>query len=516
MKTTNRVAAWIALSVALAMIVLFLGGDSASAVAFEPCAQTGPASTEPNVPADIQTIFGTGIGPDCKIRTADDNFKQSNFGAVISFTPTEWGVYKDSDGLVPIGTEVGSLSSRARLGLLNNPCTIELGVDFTLVNATTKTTDVIDALPPGSKDRLSPLAVMDGGVMAGAKKWPSYLTTQFVERNGADLSKLRARLFGVNTTAVTGLTVVLNFMIFEPGSRVSDEVNLDPRLGYPSVTVLNDPTATASDEDPLSDFCAPLATKTITLGTAGGVTYRKNPGAGTYNFLTFSASQPDAENDGIENSLDPCPYTDDSNWDPRGANTQNPGDRDGDGIPDSCDPFPDAPSTHSAGTGIARADEDGDGWQNRGDNCSIVSNADQLDDDNDGIGNACDQNLTARDGEIIKKCSVSTVTIGSGGGSPIDPSTVQPCDPNAPLFNASGATTPTPVGQTPGPGATRTPVGQTPGPGGIGGPPAGFGSLSPTGTELPLWAAILAAAGAIGILSGLALFTRSSPRHGRR
>ena len=48
------------------------------------------------------------------------------------------------------------------------------------------------------------------------------------------------------------------------------------------------------------------------------------------------------------------------------------------------------------------------------------------------------------------------------------------------------------------------------------GPVTGVGSLSPTGTDLPVWAAILAGLGAIGVLSGLTLLSRLAPRRGRR
>ncbi|MCH8992297.1 MAG: thrombospondin type 3 repeat-containing protein, partial [Acidobacteria bacterium] len=89
-----------------------------------------------------------------------------------------------------------------------------------------------------------------------------------------------------------------------------------------------------------------------------------------------------------------------------------------DGIPDSCDPFPDVPSTHTAQIGIARTDEDGDGWANRVDNCPLIANVDQQNSDNDGIGDACDPNPTVNDGHQHITCLISTVNIGAGGTAP--------------------------------------------------------------------------------------------------
>lgn len=73
----------------------------------------------------------------------------------------------------------------------------------------------------------------------------------------------------------------------------------------------------------------------------------------------------DADGDGIADAMDNCPSI--SNPDQR--------DDDQDGIGDTCD---------------ALIDTDGDGIEDTTDNCPTITNPDQRDDDQDGIGRACD------------------------------------------------------------------------------------------------------------------------------
>ena len=53
------------------------------------------------------------------------------------------------------------------------------------------------------------------------------------QRNGWDMDDVVARIFGANTQRVPGTAVILNLLVFEPGSQISPASYLDPRLGYP-------------------------------------------------------------------------------------------------------------------------------------------------------------------------------------------------------------------------------------------------------------------------------------------
>ncbi len=497
-----RIGAVGALVAIAAMALVFMGSGARATQNFEPCGSTGPASTQPNVTSDIVGTLGIGVGPDCLPLTDDDASQADHYlGGSITFIPPEWVLGED----IPPGTEVGSFDTLAVLGLFNNACRLTLPVAFTLLAGSTNRQDTIDANPPGTPNRLLPIAE-DGdgnGIVDGAEKWPSYLEAT-ATKAGTNLDQLNSRLFAVNTTAVSGTAVVLNFLFFEPGATVSDQIVLDPRLGYPAVIVLQDPSAEASSQDPVSDFCAPLKIDSKILGEVGGKTNLMNPGDGQYNFVSYLVSAADEDQDGIENSLDPCPTTaNNSGWDPRAQKKIGQvGDIDGDGVPDDCDPTPNDGSLCAANSGISNADEDCDGWQNRGDNCPIVANPKQEDEDGDAIGDACDPD-PANVGFRIALCRVTPVTIGSGGPAPVDPQTLAPCDPNA---TVSSGGTPTPVATDP-QGGTFTP-GPTSANGGLGGgPDSGIGSLSPDGNDVSGWAILLLALGIAGLASGVGMAT---------
>jgi hypothetical protein len=440
-----RRAGFAAVLLAAAVALFALQGDG-SATSFNPNAGVSLSSTAPGGNADITTTFSI-PAPD------------ANFSAVIGFTPGAWGIgaceannpgaaSRDcADAPIPDGAVAGQLSSAATLGLVSGPCSTSVTVEFTMLDATTNMSPATTFQTQWNDDN-------GDGVPNGAQLWPDYLSRILRSQpypGGSPLQPIQ-RLYG--QTNVAGANVSLNFVVFPPGITLNG-ITLDPSLGFPSVTVLQNTgdQEAVVEPSPITDFCTPLASSNTTLGTTqdnpstgvneGGLAYRTNPNSGGYNFVTYAVSHRAADNDGIENGLDPCPLSGNPhNWDPRGAAT--PGDTDADGIPDVCDPTP----LLNTGSG----DHDGDGFLNRGDNCPLAANANQKDADGDSIGDACDPNPSSPDGHNHAVCLVSKVNIGSGGPA-ADPASVPPC----------GTTTPTPATATPAPTPTLAP-GQTPAP----------------------------------------------------
>ena len=110
---------------------------------------------------------------------------------------------------------------------------------------------------------------------------------------------------------------------------------------------------------------------------------------------------PDADGDGVEDSLDAFPNdpteTDDTDGDGVGDNADafptdasETTDSDGDGVGDNADVFPNDPSETT--------DTDGDSVGDNGDNCPAVANTDQIDTDADGTGDECDAD---KDGDTL-------------------------------------------------------------------------------------------------------------------
>ena len=95
----------------------------------------------------------------------------------------------------------------------------------------------------------------------------------------------------------------------------------------------------------------------------------------------------DDDGDKILDGDDLCPliWDDGSNIDGDNLADACDPDIDGDGVDNDCDASPRGNTNP-----INDNDRDGDGWNNTCDNCPDIQNADQLDSDSNGIGDACD------------------------------------------------------------------------------------------------------------------------------
>ncbi len=298
-------------------LVVTIGGDPSAAVSdclaglpgagtpFNPQSTVTFASTAPGASSDITLSFGL-EAPDLL------------FTDVVSFSPTQLAVASGAE--VADGAEVGTLGSQATLGLLNSSCTLPTNVDFTLFDATTNTRNAISASFDFLAGDINSDGVADIRPPPVVTQYPSFLNTLF---GGVTP---RARYAAATRIPSASFWVILQIAVFDPGT-VLPGIAFDPTLGYPSVTVLLDPTSPPGPSA-ITDFCSPLTTSATIFGLTrdnvdtplneGGITLRTNPpAAGPVDFTVFAASRRDADGDGIENTLDPCPLHADAKWDPR-------------------------------------------------------------------------------------------------------------------------------------------------------------------------------------------------------
>lgn len=194
--------------------------------------------------------------------------------------------------------------------------------------------------------------------------------------------------------------------------------------GYAAVTTLGDvrPANVADpDASQTTETCAPFTSNVNTTGTSAN-----NPNTAAtevsrpvrvltgavgdpINYAIVLSGAEDVDGDGTPATYDQCP-----------ANAGANGDADGDGMGDVCD---DDPATVNNCPGSAQAyksaacnadatgapyntaqpwdpdqDVDGDGFANFFDNCPKLSNAQQLDRNSDGLGDACQTSVGTASG----------------------------------------------------------------------------------------------------------------------
>lgn len=355
-----------------------------------------------------------------------------NFANVVTFAPNSSAITDGND--LREGAKVGGLRSLTNLGFANQACNSPLTIDFIFYNVDLPdnmadpraSSNIAFPRPQGSTNRFggwnvgseptptggtSPGAVDADGTSIAIVNYPSYLLDLFdadfvAGVDGGNVIKpiVPLAVYG-GLHSVSGTMVPLYFAQFDDtGSRSLAGLPqpftlMDPDMGQPSVSVLNDPTAVQASPSSITDFCTPLDVRTMLLGTTlggtGGTTNTRalNPStAGTHFVAQYNASLRDTDQDGFENALDACPF----NVDAGNPRTPASGDNDSDGLPDSCDP-----DDNTSVIDPNYNDADADAFQNRQDNCPQTANTGQEEDElgtaspdggvrTDGIGNACD------------------------------------------------------------------------------------------------------------------------------
>jgi len=429
-----------------------------------------------------------------------------NFDFVTSFAPAASADLSDQN--IPLGAIVGRHASKRQLSSLGNPCSNSITVFFTLFFSSLDMNDTLVPKPPGQTNQLEFFASDDDndGLPNAVEKYPEYLKKFFDPDYSKGPDGVYDNIYGGGDDVpgpnpplqpigrATGLAVlvgfelqlVLNVLVFPVGTNLAnvgypDLPTFDSTLGYPSVTILQDPTALPSPSV-FSNFCSPQDVVALDFGLTrdnpctplpgasgcpdnpvfpapytftpdpegcdaparaqpdpdnneASCATRKNPPDGTYTSTMFARSLRDADDDSIENNLDTCALVPSPGYNPRAPDSLR--DPDGDGLPsppEGCDPAPTVRGPQSPPNctqGNVGPDTDGDCYSDRQDNCAAVLfgdgtidinksyNKGQEDQDSDGIGDLCDPEPNVPNGHRHEVCIPVDITIPSSpNGAP--------------------------------------------------------------------------------------------------
>ncbi len=502
----------------LSLLLILASADTIHAGTFNPevraCLEDfstpDPNPTTPGDPTECDGDTAAGAPSDLSLGV-DIASGDVNFAGLVSYLPHEWTVARGDE--FPVGTRVGLVEAIATIGIINGSCDNTLNLTtstggFQLFNSSLDINDTIDFEfeDEGDATRQDWAEDIDGdGLKEFVTRYPSFINRVITDEDDNPQQPIRR---SAGHLVIAGADVLVQYLIYEPGTFISKNLTNDPALGYPAVVTLQnigDPEI-VPEPGPITDFCTPLGTNVTLLGTGdacdsvvnddpedddlindgcptlgtpesesetrdgsdpcannidddrnddldfsraaglgeearindgcpqdGGsseadieyILYANPSEEGTYTIVTIAVGQPDADDDGIENTLDTCPF-DVNLGDPR---IKGDGDLDGDGLDAACDP--DDSNINS--------DEDLDGYVNRQDNCPLIPNGedtsnqadDDVDDDgdrqNDGIGDDCDPNPLVFDGEPLAerlRTLTADLEIGPPGeGTPTDDDT---------------------------------------------------------------------------------------------
>lgn len=334
------------------------------------------------------------------------------FGTAISFIPPEWEITPGEE--IPLGTVVGRVDAVATLGIINSQCDSRLAVQFIMLKASTDITDTVDFEDADKNGTGDVFEDKDrSGLQDAIEKYPEH-----IKRIIGDAQPI-ARSAGI--TKVSGRDVLLQFLIFEPGTLLVREIPSDEERGYPSMTFLQsigDPEGTPDPQ--LTEFCTPLIADVISFGVSkdNGCTdavpaEELDPICEVGSALLLECDDL-LDNDGDQTVNDGCP----SVGDEAESDCADREDNDGDGsINDGCpaieepeDPTPSEPDESGLDlftnpeegaytftiAALGQRDADGDGFENVFDTCPREPNQGsprikgEGDMDEDGLDAACD------------------------------------------------------------------------------------------------------------------------------
>ncbi|MFV1991813.1 MAG: thrombospondin type 3 repeat-containing protein, partial [Acidimicrobiales bacterium] len=308
--------------------------------------------------------------------------------------PDGWGVTPGKD--VSDGTLVGTIESSAFIGLYGDPCVMRFPVAMDLFDAAI------------SADQLADTAVSDVPHSFLPMGQPIYAPAIMHDDDRDGLPNgVEAPPSFVADLDLPGTTIARHY-----GQVVAAGIGIYVNTFWQdlgngnleAITVLTDPIRQVMD-GPVTNVCTPFkATTTLfgishdnpaTEGDESGVPLLTNPQAkGPVSFLLSATSLPDLDGDGWENRLDNCPLV--------ASATQKDTDRDL--IGDVCDPT----ILENSNDG----DHDLDGIRNGGDICPLIKENPLADADHDAIGDECEPTVSKLP-TVLEGRGSATVDIGA-------------------------------------------------------------------------------------------------------
>ncbi len=241
----------VAVAAALAAVMLLGSTDSAHATTFNPTITTAVADPTAGKPSDFTSTLNI---PDGDV----------NFAAFISFIPSNWGIV--TGDYIPVGAPVGTLKAASVLGLVNGACNTQLPVTFDMVNGSLDNTDTV-SFNDLDNNNTPDFADSDAnGLFLGVVKYPDWLNRIFIDPTTQAVQVPIRRSIGV--TPVAGTPIILQFLVFPPGTELDAAIPHDASQGFPSVTVLENIGDHSAVPEPgiINDFCTPLSTTNLTFG----------------------------------------------------------------------------------------------------------------------------------------------------------------------------------------------------------------------------------------------------------
>jgi hypothetical protein len=345
-----------------------------------------------------------------------------NFAAIVIYLPNEWTITPGDE--FPIGTRVGLLEAIATIGIINGPCDSTLNLlgqtaGFELYNASLDESDTItfDEEAGGDDEYRQDWAEdLDGnGLIEAVDKYPDFIGRIIDDEEGNPQHPFRR---SAGSLIIAGADVLIQYVVYEPGTFIDKNLPNDPALGYPSVVLLQnagDPDV-VPEPNPITDFCTPLGATTSNFGTGDACVSVVNDDPDDDDLVndgcvTFGTPESEAE---TSDGSDPCANNvDDDMLDDlefsRGTGRGEEA-RINDGCPQAGDTSeadieyvlyrsPQEEGNYTITTiAFAQPDADGDGYENYLDTCPFDTNVGDPrikgdgDLDEDGLDAACDPN----------------------------------------------------------------------------------------------------------------------------